>query len=400
MGHNESAAALKSVVDEVNERLLSENTSDRLSFSLVEAHDKSSVCSLFDADCSCANVPVDNLSLSQMSCSLDPECSDESLFNEDMYIDIPSRPSLFDPLMTLSQSYSDSVQKGSKKIRFVTMMTDACSRVSGRTASSPNLARKYWEYINSIVYSKWMTVDAGIDKNTGVVTEDVCDLRDYPTIDELSMNLSNSSMGVAVIFTGREDDACADVEDYSKGEFWSVVGEATDNLNVPFAYSSASGNSADMADKLLAGIQSIFSDVCSGPEETGTTTVSEGSGDITTIPAGIKTTVSEGSGDITTISSGIKSTTVAEHSEGPSTTTVPAVIATTYDEEIVTRPRESTTVGESTTHTISGGSTTVSIGVQTTVPEGSEGSNSTTIPSGIKTTVPEGSEGSNSTTVP
>merc|ERR1739838_1091954 len=367
MGHNESAAALKSVVDEVNERLLSENTSDRLSFSLVEAHDKSSVCSLFDADCSCANVPVDNLSLSQMSCSLDPECSDESLFNEDMYIDIPSRPSLFDPLMTLSQSYSDSVQKGSKKIRFVTMMTNACSRVSGRTASSPNLAKKYWEYINSIVYSKWMTVDAGIDKNTGVVTEDVCDLRDYPTIDELSMNLSNSSMGVAVIFTGREDDACADVEDYSKGEFWSVVGEATDNLNVPFAYSSASGNSADMADKLLAGIQSIFSDVCSGPEETGTTTVSEGSGDITTIPAGIKTTVSEGSGDITTISSGIKSTTVAEHSEGPSTTTVPAVIATTYDEEIVTRPRESTTVGESTTHTISGGSTTVSIGVQTTV---------------------------------
>merc|ERR1739838_829865 len=302
MGHNESAAALKSVVDEVNERLLSENTSDRLSFSLVEAHDKSSVCSLFDADCSCANVPVDNLSLSQMSCSLDPECSDESLFNEDMYIDIPSRPSLFDPLMTLSQSYSDSVQKGSKKIRFVTMMTDACSRVSGRTASSANLAKKYWEYINSIVYSKWMTVDAGIDKNTGVVTEDVCDLRDYPTIDEMSMNLSNSSMGVAVIFTGREDDICADVEDYSKGEFWSVVGEAADNLNVPFAYSSASGNSADMADKLLAGIQSIFSDVCSGPEETGTTTVSEGSGDITTIPAGIKTTVSEGSGDITTIS--------------------------------------------------------------------------------------------------
>merc|ERR1739838_1135068 len=215
--HSESATALKSVVDEVNERLLSENTSDRLSFSLIEAHDKSDVCSLFGYSCSCTDVPVDKLSLSQMSCSLDPECSDESLFNEDTYIDIPSRPSLFDPLMTLSQSYSDSVQKGSKKIRFVTMMTDACSRVSGRTASSPNLARKYWEYINSIVYSKWMTVDAGIDKNTGVVTEDVCDLRDYPTIDELSMNLSNSSMGVAVIFTGREDDICADVEDYSKG---------------------------------------------------------------------------------------------------------------------------------------------------------------------------------------
>merc|ERR1739838_1203306 len=117
------------------------------------------------------------------------------------------------------------------------------------------------------------------------------------------MNLSNSSMGVAVVFTGRENDACADVEDYSKGEFWSVVGEATENLNVPFAYSSASGNSADMADKLLAGIQSIFSDVCSGPEETGTTTVheeSEGSS-ATTIPTVIETTVSEGSSNTTVL---------------------------------------------------------------------------------------------------
>merc|ERR1739838_48930 len=308
--HNESATALKSVVDVINKSLLSENTSDRLSFSLVEAHDKSGVCSLFDADCSCADIAVDQLSLSQMSCSLDSGCSDESLFNEDMYIDIPSRPSLFDPLMTLSQSYSDAAQTGSKKIRFVTMMTDACSRVSGRTASSPNLAKKYWEYINSRVYTMWMSVDAGIDKNTGVVTEDVCDLRDYPTVDELSMNLSNSSMGVAVVFTGRENDACADVEDYSKGEFWSVVGEATDNLNVPFTYSSASGNSVDMADKLLAGIQSIFSDVCSGPEETGATT----------IPTVIETTVAEGS-SATTVPSGIK-TTVSEGPEGPSNTTV------------------------------------------------------------------------------
>merc|ERR1739838_508557 len=331
MGHNESAAALKSVVDEVNERLLSENTSDRLSFSLVEAHDKSSVCSLFDADCSCANVPVDNLSLSQMSCSLDPECSDESLFNEDMYIDIPSRPSLFDPLMTISQTYSDSAQTGSKKIRFVTMMTDACSRVSGRTASSPNLAKKYWEYINSIVYSKWMTVDAGIDKNTGVVTEDVCDLRDYPTVDELPMNLSNSSMGVAVIFTGREDDICADVEDYSKREFCSVVGEATDNSNASLAYSSASENSADMANKLFAGIQSIFSDVCAGTEVISTTTTlpeqSGGSDDFTTVPTGIKTTVPEGSSATTVpegsdaLTTGINSTAEVTDNLGTSIST-------------------------------------------------------------------------------
>merc|ERR1739838_757526 len=154
-----------------------------------------------------------------------------------------------------------------------------------------------------------------------------------------SMNLSNSSMGVAVVFTGRENDACADVEDYSKGEFWSVVGEATDILNVPFAYSSVPSDSADMADKLLAGIRSIFSDVCSGPKETGTTTVLEGSDDFTTVPTGIKTTVpegsddfttvpigiettvSEGSGDITTVPSGIE-TTVSEGSEGPSATTV------------------------------------------------------------------------------
>merc|ERR1739838_891314 len=285
-----------------------------------------------------------------MSCSLDSECSDDSFFNEDMYLDIRSRPSLFDPLMTISQTYSDSAQTGPKKIRFVTMMTDACSRVSGRTASSPNLAKKYWEYINSKVYSKWMTVDSGIDKNTGVVTEDVCDLRDYPTIDELTMNLSNSSMGVAVVFTGRENDTCADIEDYTKGEFWSVVGEAADNLSVPFAFSSASERSIDIADKLFAGIQSIFSDICDGSEVTGMTTVAEGSDDFTTVPSGIKTTVPEGS-------------------DGPSATTVPE-----GSDDV----------------------TTVPSGIKTTVPEGSD--DFTTVPTGIKTTVPEGSH--DFTTVP
>merc|ERR1739838_418562 len=338
------------------------------------------------------------------------------------------------------------------------MMTDACSRVSGRTASSANLAKKYWEYINSIVYSKWMTVDAGIDKNTGVVTEDVCDLRDYPTIDELSMNLSNSSMGVAVIFTGREDDICADVEDYSKGEFWSVVGEATDNSNVSLAYSSASENSADMANKLFAGIQSIFSDVCAGTEVISTTTTlpeqSEGSDDFTTVPTGIKTTVPEGSSattvpegssattvtegsSATTIPSGI-GTTVPEGSEGPSATTVPegsgdfttlptgikttvpegsegssATTVTAGSDDLTTVPSGiKTTVSEGPSATTvpegsggfttvpegSGGFTTVPSGIKTTVPEGSGGL--TTVPSGIKTTVPEGSEGPSATTVP
>merc|ERR1719376_847861 len=296
--HSETSSALKSVVDIVNERLLSENTSDRLSFALVEAHDKSVACSLFDSDCLCTDVSAHRVSLSEMSCSLNSDCSGDSFFTEDMYIDISARPSLFDPLMTMSQTYSDSIESGSKIIRFVTMMTDECSRVSGRAASSPNLAKKYWKYINSRTYNKWSSISSGIDKYTGAVTEYECDLRDYPTIDELSMNLSNSSMGVSVLFTGRENDQCADVEDYSKGEFWDLIVGATNESGAAFAYNSASGDSEDMAEKVLSGIQSILSDICAGIEEG------------TTAPSGSKTSTviggSEGSGGSTTVITGFE----------------------------------------------------------------------------------------------
>merc|ERR1719376_783586 len=215
------------------------------------------------------------------------------------------------------------MESGSKIIRFVTMMTDECSRVSGRTASSPNLAKKYWKYINSRTYNKWSSISSGIDKYTGAVTEYECDLRDYPTIDELSMNLSNSSMGVSVLFTGRENDQCADVEDYSKGEFWDLIVDATNESGAAFAYNSASGDSEDMAEKLLSGIQSILSDVCAGIEE-GTTAPS-GSETTSTVIGGSEgssgsTAVigeSEGSnGTGTTVAGG--KTTVIGGSEGSS----------------------------------------------------------------------------------
>merc|ERR1719376_1961312 len=382
--HSETISALKSVVDIVNERLLSENTSDRLSFALVEAHDKSVACSLFDSDCSCTDVSAHRVSLSEMSCSLNSDCSGDRFFTEDMYIDISARPSLFDPLMTMSQTYSDSIESGSKMIRFVTMMTDECSRVSGRAASSPNLAKKYWKYINSRTYNKWASISSGIDKYTGAVTEYECDLRDYPTIDELSMNLSNSSMGVSVLFTGRENDQRADVEDYSKGEFWDLIVRASNESGAAFAYNSASGDSVDMAEKLLSGIQSILGDVCAGIEGTsapsGSTVIggSEGSSGSSTEIGG-----SEGSnGTGTTVAGG--KTTVSGGSEGSS--------------------ESSTVIGESdgsngTGTTVVGGKTTVIGGSEgsngSTTVIGSEGSNGTgTTVAGGNTTVIGGSEGS------
>jgi len=111
------------------------------------------------------------------------------------------------------------------------------------------------------MYNKWFNVNSGINKNTGAVAEYECDLYDYPTIDELSMNLSNYSTGVSVLFTGRENELCANVEDYSKGEFWELVVEAADDVGITFAYNTTSGDSEDMAEKLLNGIQSVFSDV-------------------------------------------------------------------------------------------------------------------------------------------
>merc|ERR1719376_2021076 len=273
-------------------------------------------------------------------------------------------------------------------IRFVTMMTDECSRVSGRAASSPNLAKKYWKYINSRTYNKWASISSGIDKYTGAVTEYECDLRDYPTIDELSMNLSNSSMGVSVLFTGRENDQCADVEDYSKGEFWDLIVRASNESGAAFAYNSASGDSVDMAEKLLSGIQSILGDVCAGIEGTsapsGSTVISgsEGSSGSSTVIGG-----SEGSnGTGTTVAGG--KTTVSGGSEGSS--------------------ESSTVIGESegsngTGTTVVGGKTTVIGGSEgssgsSTVIGGSEGSNGTgTTGVGGKTTVIGGSEGSNGT---
>merc|ERR1719376_1447264 len=258
-------------------------------------------------------------------------------------------------------------------IRFVTMMTDECSRVSGRTASSPNLAKKYWKYINSRTYNKWSSISSGIDKYTGAVTEYECDLRDYPTIDDLSMNLSNSSMGVSVLFTGRENDQCADVEDYSKGEFWDLIVDATNESGAAFAYNSASGDSEDMAEKLLSGIQSILSDVCAGIEE-GTTAPS-GSETTSTVIGG-----SEGSSGSTTVIG------ESEGSNGTGTTVVGGNTTVIGGSE-----------GSSGSTTVIGGSegsngtgTTV-VGGKTTVIGGSEGS------SGTGSTVMSGSDGSNGT---
>jgi len=170
--------------------------------------------------------------------------------------------------MTISRYYSDSIQSGSKTlktIRFLTMMTDECSRVSGRKAPSPNVAKQYWKFISSRMYNIWSNVNSGINKNTGVVTEYECDARDYPTIDELSMNLSNYSTGVSVLFTGRENGSCANVEDYSEGEFWELVVEAADDVGITFAYKITSGDSDDITEKVIwTGIQSVFSDVCAG----------------------------------------------------------------------------------------------------------------------------------------
>jgi len=239
-------------------------------FSMVKAHDKRVVCDKFEEDCTCKVDIVEEMELERLPCFLDPDCSltMTPLGGKYQYIDIAARPSLFDPLIDISQANYSKMRRARvasrrldqrEKLNVVSILTNQCSRVS----ATENIIDKesYWRWIPAHLQGRWEKVDSGINSDTGETTSNVCDNRDYPTNLEVAKSLNLSSTGVVVIVAGDGDAECSDISDFRKEEFWVNFGVEASKQNVYNSVNIAP-DAAYFADQLYQGVISFLHNSC------------------------------------------------------------------------------------------------------------------------------------------
>jgi len=103
--------------------------------SVAIPHDKPSVCDGQGLNCECGYISSTHSDADIFASYLSPDFFGEShLYMADNYPEIPARTSLFDPLIVMNSPFggSENRKDGKWDLRVVSIMTDKCSRTSGR----------------------------------------------------------------------------------------------------------------------------------------------------------------------------------------------------------------------------------------------------------------------------
>jgi len=148
--------------------------------------------------------------------------------------------------------------------------------LNGRDTERPGTVDDKWRFIPMPLRVDWGLIDSGIDQDTGLLTRPECEVRDYPKLNELAMNLKASSTKLMVIMTGDDNVTCKeyDVTQLKTIKlFWDMVADVMNEYGVPFIYHkddlSLTGVEHDLSSTIGSILIDLIGDEC--PPSTSTT---------------------------------------------------------------------------------------------------------------------------------
>jgi len=174
----------------------------------------------------------------------------------------PHRYSIFDPIIDFIQEFitSDDPEPLEDVIpaRVVTVITDQCGRISGRTAGlTTEQKNAYWSSNEPEFVEGWKN-NPGISAQ-GVTSEANCELRDYPTLSELFNGLKAANTGLLVLMASEDVfGVCNDIDDYDKDTFYAqLMRHEADKHGVKYAFYHFTGH-VSLSESMLYGLVEVM----------------------------------------------------------------------------------------------------------------------------------------------
>jgi len=249
------------------------DSADNVKFTFYEFNDKPDAClhqPTTTADCLCSKRRFDSILFDDLNCgpAMDHDCD---LWEHELrsltYDYNRARPSAFDPIIDLTANMPPLPTLTDRKaVRVVTVMTDGCSRESGRSTDRENDQARLWKNLEHRV-SEFTAPEYSLFDDEGALIEPNCDLRDFPTLEEVTGKLREAETGLAVVYVGLKDAFCEDTIlspalTMTVSDYWNVrVAEAMQSDGVAYK-ASPTVNAESLYEDLLRSIIEITGNGC------------------------------------------------------------------------------------------------------------------------------------------